>query len=59
MSRYFSHNATVIAAHPRLPVMIVVTMDQADDLLRNMIEVEDRGVCVEAGGMKLVTILHG
>lgn len=59
MPRYFSHNVTVKAAHPRLPVMLVVTMDQTDDLLRNMIEVEDRGVRVEAGGMKLVTILHG
>lgn len=46
-------------AHPGLPIVSVISMHQVDDLARYVIEVEDRRVCVEAGGMELVTVLHG
>lgn len=46
-------------AHPCLPVVTVVPMDQADDLMGHTTEVEDRRVCIKAGGMELVTVLHG
>ena len=34
-------------------------MHQVDDLSRHIIEVEDGRVRVEAGGVELVTVLHG
>lgn len=46
-------------AHPGQPIMTVVSVDQIDDLMRYAVEVEYRRVCVQAGGMKLVTVLHG
>lgn len=47
------------AAHPCLSVVPVIAMHQADDTLGHTTEVEDGRVGVKAGGMELVTVLHG
>lgn len=39
--------------------MSVVSMHQVDDLLGDSVQVEDWRVCVQAGGVKLVAVLHG
>lgn len=45
--------------YPGLSVMCVVSVHEVDDLPWHVVEVEDRRICVQAGGMELVTVFHG
>ena len=46
-------------AHPGFPTVTVIAVHQVDYAARYIVQVEDRRVCVQAGGMELVAILHG
>lgn len=47
------------STNPCFPVVAVVAVDEVDDSARDVIEVEDGRVSVQAGSVELVTILHG
>lgn len=46
-------------AHSGLSVVLVITVHKADDLAGDVVQVEYGRICVQTGGMKLVTVFHG